>query len=131
MLCRFELPPSRLIRISRDLIIPHFLIQKGTETPLQIEISLINVDVLEKLTSQFSELYFCYFLKKKKLKIILHKRDMFWGGIVCSLSVISAKTLFPNNALCIGSRCAWISEGHYAKYSFQKKYTFFPEEIHF
>ena len=59
MLCIFKLLPSPLIRVSRHLVI--LLSVPGTEreTPFQMEISLINVNVSYKrvTSTRFSELF--------------------------------------------------------------------------
>ena len=90
-LCRFRSLPSPLIRVSRGLESP--LSSKslpGTEreTPLQMEISLVNVNVSYKrvTSTQLSELFPCLlFLKKLSAQNNPYVRGIFWGGNSASL----------------------------------------------
>lgn len=81
LLCRFRSGPPPLIRVSRDLVILLFLIER--EAPLQVEISLVHGNVSFGRVA-FSELLRLLFPKDNQLEIILHARETHLGGLTSS-----------------------------------------------
>lgn len=67
------------------------LLSPERETPLQVEIYLISVNVSYKgMTSQISDLYvYLLFLKNNQPKIILKPKGLTLGWLICSPSLLS------------------------------------------
>lgn len=90
LLYKSKLLPSSLINIFRSLVLLLF----GTErkTPLQIEISFINVNKQTKrqLLLCFQRFLCWQLLKSNQPQTILMPKRHIWGGKFCSLSPICA-----------------------------------------
>lgn len=97
LLWRYKALPSSLISISTDLASLLYLCVSGRETPLQMEISLVNANVSSKrVTSTGFEFLLCVlFLKNNQSKIFLRP---------------TRQTLLPSTTIMCNSSCTWTVE---------------------